>query len=280
MNYAKAVFAVGLTFVAALFVGCGDGSKAGTGGGPEARSDQSHGSRVQWLFPSRPLPGISQRVVGTGARAAVVLWAKDQPPPRKAIVFLHGLELLPPFVYGDWLHHLVNHGNTVIYPVYEESGDRPEDFRGQAIAGISTGLDAVKADPGSVVAIGLNVGGAMAFDYAALARSKSIAIPRGVFAVYPGRNPPGGKIIAADLSRISAQTHLAVVAGPGDPIPGGNAQAHGLLDGAIQVPTTQKTFIRAPRLNPGSSAPESISPRPSFWAPADRLIARARVTTR
>jgi acetyl esterase/lipase len=263
-------FTVLLALAAVIVIGCGGGAAE-----PNPHSAQTT-SGVRWLGGSRPIAGLNQRTVGHGAGAATLLWNKGKPPPRDAVVFLHGWLPLPPVVYRGWVRHLARQGNTIVYPFYQNLRAKPETFRAAALEGISAGLHAAAADPDSVVAIGHTTGGALAFDYAAVAAGQGLPQPRAVFAVYPGRNPPTGEIPAADLSGIRPRTLLEVVAGPGDPIPNGGAEAHALLDGATRVPATGKTYLSAPRRGHDPSRQESVAPRRAFWAPADRLIARAR----
>ena len=259
--------------------GCGGGGSASPGSvasssrSPSAQGDPSSGAK--WLIPPRPIPGIRQRFVGSGVRGAMLLWDENAPPPRRAVVFLHGWQAKPPWVYGDWLRHLVGEGNAIVYPVGEDRETKPAAILANTLAGIAVGLRAANADA-DVVAIGHVTGGAIAFDYAATAEGRGLPAPRGVFAVYPARHPPSGEIPSADLSRISPSTLLEVVGGPGDPIPGGNAQARALLAAATRVPAERRSFLRAPYQRSPGPIPLSAAPRPSFWGPADRLIARAR----
>jgi acetyl esterase/lipase len=258
-----------LSALAVLLSGCGgDGSRPGT-----------TSARVEWTLPARPIPGLAQRLVGAGPRAAAILWPAGGAPPRDAIVFLHGWLPSPPSTEGEWLRHLAGRGNSIVYPVYQTVPGRPEGFRADALAGIAAGLHALHADPARVVAIGRTTGGALAFDYAAVARARGLSVPRGVLAVFPGRNPGNGEVTAADLSRIPSRTRLAVIAGPGDSIPGGAAQARALLRGATRVPPRRRHYL-TPYFPPPSALVGAATirrdARRAFWAPADRLIAAAR----
>lgn len=268
--------------LAVLVLGCAGGASSSDGGAPSsgsssAKSDDSpnDSGAVRWFVPPRPIRGVRQRVVGSGERAAAILCKAGAPPPRKAVIFLHGWHALPPYAYGSWLRHLVGEGNTIVYPVYQGLRTPSDEMGENAIAGIRSALDAFDADPRQVAVIGHVTGGAIAFDYAARAEELGLPSPRAVFAVYPARNPPSGPIPAADLSEIQSSTYLAVVAGTGDPIPEGNAQARTLLAGASRVPKRHRTLLRASAKSSGSSA-VSVSPRRSFWTQADRLIAKAR----
>jgi acetyl esterase/lipase len=262
---ATAVCLALLSLTGSILAGCGGGSAAQ--GAPE-------GGGVTWYGPSHPIRGVSQRIVGSGAGAAALLWRKGKPPPAEAVVFLHAWLPWPPSSYGPWLRHLARRGNTVIYPVYQQMGSKPEDLLGNAIAGIAAGLRAAHVGPSSLVVVGDTTGGALAFDYSAVATERGVPGPGGVLAAYPGRNPPGGEIPSADLSHIPRGTLLEAIAGPGDLIPSGEAQARGLLAGATAVSSAQRRYLTAPRLTgPSGTGPPS---RRAFWVPFDRLIAAVR----
>ena len=265
-----ALYAATLAVAAPILAGCGSNSSAD-------QHPQAKGSgEVKWLIPPRPIPDLGQRTVGGGARAAVLLWRAGRRPPRDAIVFLHAWQPMPPYVYGAWLRHLAREGNTIVYPVIQGLSTKPEAILPGALAGVATGLRAAHASPDSVVAVGDNTGGALAFDYAALAGSRDLPAPRGVLAIFPGRNPPGGEVTLADLSRIAPHTLLEAIAGSGDPIPDGEAQARALLQGARQVPADHRRLLGAPAVGRGGPMRPTPAARRAFWVPADRLIAEAR----
>ncbi|MBS1845537.1 MAG: hypothetical protein JST53_14060 [Actinobacteria bacterium] len=232
---------------------------------------------IEWAFPPRPIGGLRQRVVGRGAGAAVLLWdATRRRPPREVVVFLHGYELLPPWTYGYWLRHLAAAGNAIVYPVYQDPATPPGRFRAGALRGIAAGLRAVRASPSSVVAVGVSTGGALAFDYAAVASAADVPAPRAVAAVYPARNPPGGEVPPARLGDISSRTRLLVIGGPGDPIPEAEAQARGLLTAADQVPPHLRSLRRPTAAGRYSPQEDDRRARLFFWRPVDGLIAAAR----
>lgn len=236
---------------------------------------------MSWQFPARSVAGLDQRTVGSGARGAALLWLAGRRPPRDTIVFLHGLQPLPPYFYGAWLRHLAAEGNTIIYPVYQDLRTKPKAFRANAIAGISAGLRAAHADPNALVVIGYSIGGALAFDYAAVARNRSLPAPRAVLAFYPARNPPGGEIPGANPAHIPTRTLLEAVSGPGNVLPNGDAQARAMLRSASQVPPRRRIYYRAPAaVSPigfasGKNSKYAKSNR-GLWVRADRLIALAR----
>jgi acetyl esterase/lipase len=262
-----------LVIVSSLLASCGGGLRGKAGAGVPSTPTAAS---ADWRLPERPIPGVSERFVGNGVRGAELLWPTGESPPRRTIVFLHGWQAMPPYFYGAWLRHLVTEGNTVVYPVYQGAGTSPAALVQNALAGIAAGLHAAHADPSAVVAIGHTTGGAIAFDYAALADGEGLPVPRAVLAVYPGRNPPGGEIPLAKLFQIPAGTLLEAASGPGNRLPDGRAQALALLNGAGGVPARRRIYERIPRVSPAVPVPGSAADRRVLWAPADRLIARAR----
>lgn len=257
----------------ALFVllvpGCGGKSEAGG-----RRTDPT--ASIRWAVPAKPIPDTERRLVGGGPRAAVLIWQAGRRPPRDAVVFLHGWSAVPPSVYGPWLRHLALEGNTVVYPVYQDATTRPEAVGGNALAGIAAGLRAARARPDRVAALGHTTGGALAFYYAANAAKHDLPPPRGVLAVYPARDPGGGRVPIGALSGIAPRTAIEVVDGPGNPVVGGRALARRLFRGPDQVPSGRRALRRAGDPRPSGPVRADAKAQRAFWLAADRLIARAR----
>jgi acetyl esterase/lipase len=262
--------------------GCGSGSPPphqgdqGAGLRPDQRRDAGPVAAA-WLTPPRPIAGLRQRTVGHGIEGAAVLWRRGEPvPPRRTVVFLHGWQAVPPWFYAGWLRHLASAGNTIVYPVMRRYATPPERLADDTLAGIAAGLHAVRADPEEVVVIGLTSGAVVALDYAARARAEGLPPPRGVFGVFPGRFPPGGEIPLADLAAIPRSTRLLLVAGPGDPIPDGDAEARRLLARASPRSARPGRIRSAPARAAGGRPGAGGASRREFWLPADRLFAAAR----
>jgi acetyl esterase/lipase len=267
-------FAASVLLSGAVLFSCGGGSQR-----PATDRDAPAGAPIRWAVPSQRIPGLRQRVVGRGARAAVVLWRAGSPPPHRVVVFFHAWQALPPSTEAGWIGHLARRGNTVVYPVFQTEDSSPRTYLDDALAGTSAALRRIDPDPGSIIAIGRSVGGALAFDFAAKARASGIPAPRAVFAVFPGRRPPSGTVPAADLAGIEPGTLLEVVAGPGDPLPEGDREARDLLAAARRVPASDRRLLRPAfpaelaRVAPGRGR---AAERRAFWMPADRLISEAR----
>jgi hypothetical protein len=256
-----------------LLAGCGAAASHDTGG----RRDQGPSAPIEWTIPARPIAGLRQREVGEGPRGAVVLWAAGSPPPRRVVIFFHAWQATPPSAEAGWISHLAKGGATVVYPAYQGPQTRPDEFRADALAGIRAALRGLDFDRRALVAIGRTTGAALALDYAALAGPLGMPAPAAVLAIFPGRRPPGGVIAAADLSRVAPGTWLDVVAGPGDPLPGGSAQARASLAAASAVaPSRRRLLTPAFPADVADSTPARVlaAERRDFWEPADRLIAR------
>lgn len=262
--------------------GCGGGSAApgqgdqSAGRHPDQRRDAASVAAA-WLAPARPIAGLRQRSVGHGIDGAAVLWRRGESvPPHRAVVFLHGWQAVPPWFYAGWLRHLASAGNVIVYPVMRGYATPPERLADDTLAGIAAGLRAVRADPDEVAVIGLTSGAVVALDYAARARAADLPPPRAVFGVFPGRFPPGGEIPLADLAAIPRSTRLLLVAGPGDPIPDGDAEARRLLARFARHPARPGRIRSAPVRETGGRRAADGASRREFWLAADRLFAAAR----
>ena len=107
------------------------------------------------------------------------------------VLFLHGWGATRPRFYRPWLEHLAREGNAVIYPRYQDSVvEPPPQVLGNVLAGVRAALARIDEDPGSLVVAGHSAGGALAADYAVIARSVRLPVPLAVFSAYPGRRLP------------------------------------------------------------------------------------------
>jgi hypothetical protein len=271
LTRASAVILVALATLGLL--GCGSSAER-----PTTSAHQRAAPRIDWALPARPIRGVTQRIVGPGARGAVVLWSTGGPPPHALVIFLHGWQALPPSAEAGWIRHLAARRVTIVYPAYQSSSSSPTDLLADARAGIASAVRAFGLKDAPSVVIGRTTGGALAFDYAATATAAGLAAPSGVLAVFPGRRPPGGRVPTADLSRIEEGTELVVIAGPGDPLPGGEAEARALLAGATAVDPADR-HLELPRIPSARAAiPTAQSrraERQAIWGPADHLIEEA-----
>lgn len=232
-------------------------------------------------LPLRPIPGLRQRVVGRGPTAAALVWEGSEDPSRNAIVFVHAWGRLPamPFAYRGWIRHLTKREITVVFPIYQDVTTTPGEAAENAFQGIAAGLDEIDARRDTLVVAGHTTGGALAFDYAASAADLGGPRPRGVLAVYPGRNPGEERIEPADLSRIASGTRVAVVTGPGNPVVEGGRQARRLLTAVDHVPSALRRRHVARDERPDGPFRDDAAARRAFWRPLDGLIAQVRRET-
>ncbi len=132
-------------------------------------------------------PRLVTETVGQGPQTATIV-RPDVDGRVPVVLFLHGWGATRPRFYQPWLDHLAREGNAVIYPRYQDSVvDQPSEVLGNALAGVRLALKRIDEQPGSLVVAGHSAGGALAADYAAIARTAKLPQPLAVFSAYPGR---------------------------------------------------------------------------------------------
>jgi len=215
--------------------------------------------------------------VGSGPQAATII-RPDVGGELPVVLFLHGWGATRPRYYRPWLDHLAREGNAVIYPRYQESFvEPPPQVLGNVLAGVRRALGRIDEDPRSLVVAGHSAGGALAADYAGIARSVKLPVPVAVFSAYPGRmlrGVPFG-LPEVDPRRIPAATRLVALAGTRDRVVGMRpARRLARLAGA-----RRRSLVVVS--DPGAS--DHLGPqradavaRREFWARLDRLIRLAR----
>jgi len=222
-------------------------------------------------------PKLVTETVGRGPQTATII-RPDVDGRLPVVLFLHGWGATRPGSYRPWLDHLAREGNAVVYPRYQDSFlEPPPQVLGNVLAGLRLALARVDEDPGSLVVAGHSAGGALAADYAAIARSARLPVPLAVFSAYPGRTlrdvPFGVPEIAP--RRIPRATRLVALAGSRDRVVGVRpARRLVRLAGA-----RRKSLVvvddpaAADHLGPQRA---DAAARREFWARLDRLIASAR----
>ncbi|MDB6139658.1 MAG: hypothetical protein JWO94_2730 [Verrucomicrobiaceae bacterium] len=131
---------------------------------------------------------------GEGGRA-FWLYEPDAPAPASApvVAFLHGYTGVDAKVYGNWIEHIVKRGNVVIYPVYQTSLLRPEDYTGNALAALKAAFRLLE-EPGHVhpdaaanfAFVGHSLGGPISANLAALAQEEGLPRPKAFMACHAG----------------------------------------------------------------------------------------------
>jgi acetyl esterase/lipase len=223
---------------------------------------------------------VRRMTVGQGATAATVVVRGALRARRPIVIFLHGWKLVGPRAYRAWVDHLARSGSIVIMPRYQvRNGQDPSEILGNSIAGIRAVLPRLPAPLGPVVAAGHSAGGALAADYAAIAKESRLPVPRAVFAVFPGRAIRAGQGVPVfDPAEIDASTRLVVLTGAQDEIVG-SAPGEALVASATSVPAARRRLIAVPA-GPASDHFAPVFDRPAvrreIWSRLDALIARIR----
>ena len=219
-------------------------------------------------------PKLVTETVGSGPQTATIV-RPDVDGRVPVVLFLHGWGATRPRFYRPWIDHLARAGNAVIYPRYQDSVvDQPSEVLGNALAGVRLALKQVDEEPGSLVVAGHSAGGALAADYAAIARTAKLPQPVAVFSAYPGRTLRGVR-----------------VGHPGDrpgPDPGRHARSsrwrarddrwwgaawHAGSRARRAGASSSSTTPASDHLGPQRATAAS---RREFWARLDALIRRAR----
>ena len=153
----------------------------------------------------------------------------------------------------------------------------PRQALGNVLAALRIALARPGLDTGSLVVAGHSAGGARAADYAALARTARLPVPRAIFALYPGRRLPRVPDGLPEIPprRIASGTRILALASQTDGIVG-TGTARELVDGATRA-DARLVLVEDPAVG-DHQAPlrTGAAARRAFWAPLDRLIANVR----
>ena len=222
----------------------------------------------------------SDRLVGSGADAAYVLFPKQR-PWRSVVVYFHGhgdADEITPVHHRPFLDHLTAGGTVVVYPTYETSPGGKNAAR-HALRALQTTMREVPelADL-PLLGIGYSRGGHLVVDYAALA--PAALKPKAMLSLMPASSEEP----SPDLRRIPHGTRLEIIIAEHDEIVGVRG-AYGLLgelaeagfhgsDLKVSMAESQGTF-QATHLSVFDTSPRA---RSAYWTPADRLIDRVRAS--
>lgn len=222
-------------------------------------------------------PKLLTETVGSGPQTATIV-RPDVDGRLPVVLFLHGWGATRPSYYRPWLEHLAREGNAVIYPRYQDSVvEPPPQVLGNVLVGVRQALGRIDEDPRSLVVAGHSAGGALAADYAAIARSSRLPVPVAVFSAYPGRRLEGVPfgLPEIDPARIPATTRLVALAGTDDRVVGTRpARRLARLAGARE---RSLVIVSDPAASDhlGPQRADATARR-EFWARLDRLIEVAR----
>ena len=133
--------------------------------------------------------------------------AEPAPDSAHVIVFLHGYGGYNPMIYGKWVRHLVQNGNIVIYPRYQENlfSPGPEKFAENSSKAIRDALTElrneghVKPVVSHLALLGHSYGGVIATDLAINFEKHEIPAPKVVMLCSPGTGKlKGGRLDSYD----------------------------------------------------------------------------------
>jgi len=229
--------------------------------------------------PSRPgPPRLVEETTGRGVQQSTIIRPADAEGPLPVVVFLHGWGAPDPGFYRPWLEHLARRGSAVVYPRYQDSFvEPPRQALGNVLAALRIALARPGLDRSSLVIAGHSAGGALAADYAALARTAELPAPRAIFSVYPGRTLPRVPRGLPEIppGRIPAGTRIEALASRDDGVVG-TATARAIVGGATQA-DARLVLVDDEAVDDHQAPLRSDAPaRRAFWAPLDRLISFVR----
>ena len=124
------------------------------------------------------------------------LFEPIDPKPDSApiVVFSHGYGAYNPMIYGQWIRHLVQKGNIVIYPRYQKNLfiPKPKDFGKNAAKAIRDAIIELQSDGhvrpilDDLVLVGHSYGGVISADLAANYEAYGIPKPKAAMLCAPG----------------------------------------------------------------------------------------------
>lgn len=137
--------------------------------------------------------------------------------------FIHGYAAVNPAIYGTWIEHIVQKGNSLIFPRFQATNYIPTaNYTPNAIEALRRGLDWLRSNGkqelrlgDGVNLIGHSYGGAVATNIGARAASSDLPKPASMLLVNPffendGYKPPADAI-DPDLSSIPKGTELGCI---------------------------------------------------------------------
>ena len=217
-----------------------------SGAAPPGPPDTGPGS------PSGVASDIRTTVLGTGGQQIFIyepLGTGRSSAP--VIVFLHGYGMINPRVYGAWIKHLVQRGNTVLYPVYQDSLTHAADYTPSALAAVQNAYATLRAgghllpDDTQLAILGQSLGGTIGMNLAA-AQNTGFPPVRALLAANAGdadtRLPLGPSIQASNYDQIPADMLFLGVVGADDTFVG-SACTISFWNQLTQIPVSNREVI-------------------------------------
>jgi pimeloyl-ACP methyl ester carboxylesterase len=219
--------------------------------------------------------GTPPRMLGPFLKGADSYWLwRAHGTPKSVVVFEHGLDEseLNPANHQPWIEHLVQRGNDVVYPRYENVPGGGPALRHSLIA-IHAALLRLGRPRVPLVLIGYSRGGRIAVELAAVAWRIGL-IPAGVMSVFPSElNPQLEEIV--DFTRLPHAARVVLLAGQEDSPAGVHELLRRLRDDGFPPHHVEASVIltkgrfHADHLSALQAGPEA---RRQFWDRLDRLI--------
>ncbi len=184
--------------------------------------------------------------------------ASPAPDSANVVVFIHGLDIVNPYLYGAWINHLVKQGNIVIYPKYQDAASvvPATEFNANTVTALVNAFDTltqaghVKARTQNVVVAGHSYGGLMTANMGILAATSGFPVPKALFSCQ-GYTDNTTDTRLPDYSIMPAEMNMLILVGDNDAIVG-TTFGHFLMDSTINVPTSHKNLITHHSDNHGS----------------------------
>ncbi len=213
--------------------------------------------------PEFPHAAVTKNEFGIGAQAYLLYEPADPTPPSApVVVFLHAFGVINPHAYGAWIGHIVRRGNSVIFPIYQDSLMDPATYTANALAAVRDGLDML-ASPGHVspdsskfALVAHSLGGMIAMNLAALAESAGLPQPRAVLLTHPAdanvsiESAPS--IREGGYAAIPSTVLFLAVVGSNDRL-AGEVGAIVLFDAIPQVPLENREVVKVFSDNRGTT---------------------------
>lgn len=246
------------------------------------RPDTSFGTAAANLIEQGHLgPDVEVGAVGEGLTRTFIVRKRGLAGPQPAVVLLHGFGSSLVVGYEPWIEHLARQGLTVIFPSWQQPPfptDGSQNPRKAMFDGVRLAVEAAPVQTDKVAILGFSAGGALAFDYAALAADEpGIPPAKLVYSIYPGRAFPGQTKAILPLPPVAAmpaETKVVTLVSRKDEEAGTRwgVEQHEALRGRgaekrelVYVTTKGLTDHYAP-------ADYDSKARRTFWQPFDRLL--------
>jgi dienelactone hydrolase len=220
---------------------------------------------------------VKASVSGPFVRGASGVWLfRPAGRPKEVVIYFHGQggpTEATPVNHREWIDHLVSRGAVVIYPRYELSYS--QQVLAPAVAGIRRATKKVDLRGLPVLSLGYSRGGAIAVEYAAVARDQHVPVPDAIESVNPV--PIGEQTGLVALEPISPRTLMAVIVSDRDPhaTDGASLLLNRLRNAGFPGEQIRLHVARshggfsADHLAPLSSQPAA---RAAYWVPTDELL--------